>query len=65
MIILLNKLKGYFSSKIIPFTEHNAAADEDAAQETVVKTKQMAISTSIIDDKAFATASNVITRKNW
>lgn len=45
------KTKEYLSQKKISFTEHDVAADREAAREMVEKTKQMGVPVIIIDDK--------------
>lgn len=44
-------MKEYLSQKNIAYTDHDVAADRDAAMEMVEKTKQMGVPVIIIDDR--------------
>ena len=51
MIPFCKKAKEYLSQKGVIYVEHNVAADRDAAQEMIEKSKSMSVPVIIIDDK--------------
>ena len=43
-------MKEYLSQKGVSYQEHNVAEDRDAAREMIVKTQQMGVPVTFIDD---------------